>query len=102
MVLVKRIAARGLLATVLLGVALLAAFTLGTSAAFGAGPPASCMGHEASSISPPGSSAEVPGGMPELVRFFKENVPGPQGASISTIAKLHEGSHEACDEALEG
>jgi hypothetical protein len=26
----------------------------------------------------------------------------PPRAVISTIAKLHEGSHEACDEALEG
>jgi len=67
-----------------------------------AGAPASCVGHEASNISPPGSSDEFPGGMPELQQFIRENFPGtPPGAVISSVAKLHEGSHEACDEALE-
>ena len=72
--------------------------------AFGAaGGPASCIGHEASNISPPGSSEEVPGGMPGLNTEIREAFPGvPQGGVYSQIAKLHEGSHEACDEALEG
>ena len=63
--------------------------------------PASCMGHEASNISPPGSSEEVPGGMPALGAFIR-NVLEPPGAFYSTVAKLHAGSHEACDEAIEG
>jgi len=67
-----------------------------------AGAPASCVGHEASNISPPGSSDEFPRGMPELQAFIRENFPDtPPGALISTVAKLHEGSHEACDEATE-
>ena len=61
---------------------------------------ASCMGHEAEAISPPGSSEEFPDGMPGL-KAFVDTIPVPPGAVYSTIAKLHEGSHEACDEALE-
>ncbi len=68
-----------------------------------AGGPASCMGHEASGISPPGSSAEFSGGMPGLKAFVDQTFPGvPPGVIFSTIAGLHEGSHEACDEALGG
>lgn len=68
-----------------------------------AGGPASCMGHEASAISPPGASEEFPSGMPGLKAFIGQAFPGvPPGAVFSTIAGLHEGSHEACDEALEG
>lgn len=68
-----------------------------------AGGPASCMGHEASGISPPGSSDEFPTGMPGLKAFIDQAFPGvPPGLIFSTIAGLHEGSHEACDEALEG
>jgi hypothetical protein len=85
-------------ATVALGV--LAAGPAGTAFAE-AGGPASCVGHEASSISPPGSSEEVPGGMPDLVRFIRAEVPGPPGSFVSAVARLHEGSHEACDEAIE-
>jgi hypothetical protein len=67
-----------------------------------AGTNASCMGHEASGISPPGSSGELPGGMPELKRFFDETLgEDPPGVAYRSIAKLHEGSHEACDEAFE-
>ena len=72
------------------------------SASAAAGGPASCMGHESSSISPPGSSEEFPGGRPDLEKFVRDNFPGtPPGAVKSQVAKLHEGSHEACDEALE-
>lgn len=68
-----------------------------------AGGPASCMGHESSGVSPPGSSEEIPDGRKGLNAFIKsEFSDAPPGAVISTIAKLHEGSHEACDEALEG
>jgi hypothetical protein len=68
-----------------------------------AGGPASCMGHEASGISPPGSSDEIPSGMPGLKAFIDQAFPGvPPGVVFSTIAGLHEGSHEGCDEALEG
>ena len=75
----------------------------GGAASAAAGGPASCIGHEASNISPPGSSEEIPGGMPGLRTEIREAFPGvPQGLVYSQIAKLHEGSHEACDEALEG
>ena len=65
-----------------------------------AGTHASCVGIEVSSISPPGSSDEFPGGVPELngvVRSFGV----PPGVVYSAVAKLHEGSHEACDAATE-
>jgi hypothetical protein len=65
-----------------------------------AGGNASCVGFEASAISPPGSSEEVPGGVPELIAFVKSEA-GKAGPVISFVAKLHEGSHEACDEATE-
>jgi len=61
---------------------------------------ASCVGHEAAAISPPGSSEEFPDGMPGL-KAFVDTIPVPPGAVYSFIASLHEGSHEACDEALE-
>jgi hypothetical protein len=66
---------------------------------------ASCMGYEASSISPPGSSGEEPGGVPQFVAEVKELASGSgisPGALFSFIASLHEGSHEDCDEALGG
>ena len=65
---------------------------------------ASCMGIEAAALSPPGSSDEAPGGMPDIKAFLDENFPGtPPGlAFYSFAAHLHEGSHAACDEALEG
>lgn len=62
---------------------------------------ASCIGIEASSISPPGSSEEVPGGMPALIGFVKGEI-GKAGPFVSFAARLHAGSHEGCDEALEG
>jgi hypothetical protein len=45
--------------------------------------------------------SEVPGGMPALIGFVKSEA-GKAGPVVSSIAKLHEGSHEACDEAIEG
>jgi hypothetical protein len=66
-----------------------------------AGSHASCIGIEASSVSPPGSSDEFPGGVPQIVTVVKDAA-GKYGPVISTVAKLHEGSHEACDEATEG
>lgn len=74
----------------------------GATAFADAGPPASCLGHEASAISPPGSSEELPGGMPQLKAVISAEFPGvPLGLVYRSIAQLHEGSHEACDEALE-
>ncbi len=70
------------------------------AAAADAGSHASCVGIESSSISPPGSSDELPGGRAELAHFVK-GLGGPPGATYSFIAKLQEGSHEACDEATE-
>ena len=67
-----------------------------------AGTHASCVGHEASAISPKGSSDELPGGAPQLIQFLRETFPGtPVGAIVGQIAKIHAGSHEACDEATE-
>lgn len=84
-------------------VVVVAGLTLTAGTSFGAAGPASCMGHEASSISPPGSLEEFPGGMPALQAFYDENFPDvPRGAITSGFARLHEGSHEACDEAVEG
>lgn len=74
-------------------------FATGSSAsAKGPSEHASCMGQEAAAISPPGSSEEVPGGMPEFMQFIR-GLPGSPGSTISFIAHLHEGSHEACDAA---
>ena len=74
---------------------------LASPAAFAAAPPSSCMGQEASSLSPPGSTDEAPGGMPDLTGFAKANF-SPPGTLFTTFAHLHEGSHEACDEAVGG
>ncbi len=63
-----------------------------------AGSHASCIGIESSSISPPGSSDEFPGGRAEISHFLK-SLGGPPGANVSGEAKLHLGSHEACDAA---
>jgi hypothetical protein len=62
---------------------------------------ASCLGIEASAISPPGSSDEFPGGLPEVVRFVK-SLEGTFGPSTSQFAQIHAGSHEACDAAAGG
>ena len=66
--------------------------------------PASCMGIEAAALSPPGSSAEAPGGVKDIKAFLEQVAPGvpPGQAFYSFAASLHEGSHEACDEALDG
>ena len=63
-----------------------------------AGSHASCIGIESSSIAPPGSSDEFPGGRAEISHFLK-SLGGPPGANVSGEAKLHLGSHEACDAA---
>jgi hypothetical protein len=72
-----------------------------TPSAFAASPQASCMGHEASSLSPPGSSDELPGGMKDFAAFAQANL-SPPGVLFTTFAHLHAGSHEMCDEAVEG
>jgi hypothetical protein len=61
---------------------------------------ASCIGLEASAISPPGSLNEFPGGMAELTSFAMDNF-GKLGPLASFVAQIHAGSHEACDEATE-
>lgn len=58
---------------------------------------ASCLGIEASNVSPPGSSDEVPGGMAELVAGTKAEAGGKYGPVARAFAKVHAGSHEACD-----
>jgi hypothetical protein len=85
------------------GVVATLAFAFSAAPAFSdAGASASCMGIEASTLSPPGSSDEVPGGMPEFRQFIRESSPGtPPGVVSRTFAQLHAGSHEACDEAVE-
>jgi hypothetical protein len=62
---------------------------------------ASCVGIEASSLSPPGSSDEFPGGMRQLVSAVKAEAGGKLGPALSSFAKVHAGSHEACDAASE-
>jgi hypothetical protein len=95
---VDRIVVRGAVAAVVLA-ALVAWLTLLAPIALAdAGAGASCMGHEASGISPPGSSDEFAGGMPEFNQFIRDNFQGtPPGAIIRTIAQQHGVSHEACD-----
>jgi hypothetical protein len=58
---------------------------------------ASCIGFEASSIAPRGSSDEFPGGPAELQAFLRHTFGHPTGAIISGAAKQHLGSHAACD-----
>lgn len=65
-----------------------------------AGTHASCIGLEASSISAPGTSDELPGGMPQLTEFLRDTF-GHQGPVVSFVAHIHAGSHEGCDEATE-
>ena len=66
---------------------------------------ASCAGYEASDVSPPGSE-DGPfskDGMPGILAFIDAIIAGtglPRGAVIAVLAKLHAGSHEACDEAV--
>jgi hypothetical protein len=71
-------------------------------AATGASSSSSCVGIESSSISPPGSSEEFPGGRAQLeavIRELAHQLGVPPGEIVSQVAHLHEGSHEACDEA---
>lgn len=96
-------------ATVAALLGLLVAFGLIQADSGLAAPPepgdASCMGYEASNVSPPGTSEEAPGGMPNVLAdvdaffvetgFFKN-----RGALISFFAQLGAGGHQACDEAL--
>lgn len=65
-----------------------------------AGPHASCLGFEASAIAPAGTSAEFPGGVPELLAVVR-SFGVPIGVVYRDVAKLHEGSHEACDDVTE-
>jgi len=58
---------------------------------------ASCLGIEASNVSPPGSSDEAPGGMAQLVAVTKAESGGKLGPVASAFARVHAGSHEACD-----
>jgi hypothetical protein len=93
------------------GVGIVAGCVLGASSALLAAPAsadagshASCVGIEASSISPKGSLEEFPGGMQELTAFVRglaAQLGVSPGAVISFVAGLHEGSHAACDEATE-
>jgi hypothetical protein len=91
----------------LLGLLLLAGF-IGPGTAQAAPPEpgnASCMGYEASAVSPPGSNEEAPGGMPNVLAdvdafFVETGAFKNRGAVISFFTKLGAGSHEPCDEAL--
>lgn len=92
------VAKRRSLRVVAVGIAV-AAFVpyVGVQSALGAASgKASCAGIEASNISPPGSSDEVPGGMRQLVSFVKAEA-GKFGPVWSSFAKEHAGSHAACD-----
>jgi hypothetical protein len=100
MAMVDRIAASRRLAVAILAGGVLTIALVFAPSAFGAASSASCVGHEASGVSPPGSSDEAPGGVPDLLAFIRANYPGTVGGFVSTAAKLHAGSHEACDEAL--
>jgi hypothetical protein len=88
-----------------LGVGLVATLSVAPiAAAKDANGIASCMGIERAAISPPGSSDEVPGGSSGFNGEVKEIATAlgiTPGALISFVASLHEGSHEACDAALE-
>jgi hypothetical protein len=77
---------------------------VGLPAASAASSSSSCVGIESSSISPPGTSEEFPGGraqLEEVVRDLAGQLGVPPGQIVSQVAHLHEGSHEACDEATE-
>jgi hypothetical protein len=85
----------------------LAAAIMSPAAALAAQEPngaASCVGIEMAAISPPGTSDEEPGGAPQFVseiKAFAELLGVRPGQLFGFVAALHEGSHEACDEALE-
>jgi hypothetical protein len=63
---------------------------------------AGCVGIESSAVSPPGSTDEFPGGRAQVAAFLKGlagDLGISPGALVSPLAKVHAGSHEACDEA---
>lgn len=67
--------------------------------------PASCAGYEAADVSPPGSEDGPFSqyGMPGILAFIDAIIATsglPRGVVIAALAALHEGSHEACDEAV--
>ena len=98
MPILSRSAKRGRGPAMTLAIALVVTAGLGPAGtAFAAAGPASCMGHEASSLSPPGSSDEVPGGMPEFGSFIRANFPGPSGfsfeASLTTVERPYSRSN---------
>jgi hypothetical protein len=67
--------------------------------------PASCAGYEAADVSPPGSEDGPFSryGMPGILAFIDAIIGSSnltRGAVIALLARLHEGSHEACDEAV--
>ncbi|MPZ13062.1 MAG: hypothetical protein GEU73_01320 [Chloroflexi bacterium] len=67
---------------------------------------ASCVGIEASAISPPGSAPEeeeelAGEGMPGIVRFVRDGLGLQMGTVASRIAKEHRQTHAACDEGTE-
>jgi len=71
------------------------------------GGPASCLGYEASDVSPPGSEDGTFSrlGMPGILRFIDLIVASnpllpTRGAVIAVFAKVRAGSHEACDAAV--
>jgi hypothetical protein len=77
---------------------------VGLPAASAAAGHASCIGIEASAVSPPGSSDEAPGGMRDIVVFIQQSAADAgirPGTIVASVARLHAGSHEACDEATE-
>jgi hypothetical protein len=68
---------------------------------------ASCLGQEAADVSPPGSENGTFSrlGMPGILAFIDLIVASnpllpTRGAVISAFAKVHAGSHEACDAAV--
>jgi hypothetical protein len=64
---------------------------------------ASCMGYEGSDVSPPGSEDGPFSqfGMPGILALIDALFPGlNRGDVLKILAKLHEGSHEYCDEAV--
>jgi hypothetical protein len=86
------------------GAVLAAALFAAPVSAAGPGAHASCMGIELAAISPPGTSDEIPGGAPAFAAEIKgiaAFLGVPPGVLFSTIARIHAGSHEACDAALE-
>jgi hypothetical protein len=92
------------LAMVVAALGLLVAALVPTPAFANASGKASCLGLEFSDVSPPGSSSEYPDGGPGVVAHVTELAAAMgfknRGDLFSFIAKLHEGSHENCDETL--